>query len=403
MGNKQGGSGKATTPKGSGKADKAVKAEWQKQGSIKAPKNSSFAQPLYNAAKAEIIFVCSRDNEPSLFLKTLNLQNGKYGKKIKLECSTAINVADCVCTLNEKNQCIYLIHDNKTVMRIDLTTKAISPITTISTRTESCSRAQIHAVEDKIYLLGAEQQDEKSQDVDANLVCVAYDAYTVDEDDDDDKEEVQTNFGSLASTLTLTVGDKTTILLIGGESEHWNKDNSASVRAPHNVIWGLLLHSLNKPGLVSKKFEDGTKWCRRFLPSRLTSFGVINYRDQYLVVFGGHRYDQEQGKSAYSDRVYVLDLHDGEWYEWKQRLPRKSGYFAVYQQRKDMVHVFSYHGEHYALSMNVIVKAVESKQCTHITSWAIGGKTMVPIKTTSIKNLGPKIEDGDDSDNDDEE
>ena len=68
-----------------------------------------------------------------------------------------------------------------------------------------------------------------------------------------------------------------------------------------------------------------------------------------------------------------------------------------------MIHLFSWRGRYYTININDIVKPMDNGQVMDCSKeWIEQGKTAVPTKSFMIQNMGPKIEDSDDEDSEEQ-
>ena len=80
------------------------------------------------------------------------------------------------------------------------------------------------------------------------------------------------------------------------------------------------------------------------------------------------------------------------WFEVYLRLPLKDHFHAIYPEnnRTETIHLFSYSGKYYKIKMKDIKSKLKAGQFHELHSWTEAGKTVLPTKSKSVKNIGPK-------------
>lgn len=238
--------------------------------------------------------------------------------------------------------------------------------------------ANIHGTNQGTYLLGGRDENNECTSVDFN----------------DEKGE-QEGFGRESVTVTVGYKRKWRILVMGGLMMQEQTEGDM-VEGPTNALW-----------MLDKEAEDKSlQWERRKLSRPMCRFGAVTLRNEWLILFGGYhvkmkamRASEYQPKLEMSRQMYALRLKDGQWISLQKKLPRKAEYFAVYNEGAEVVHLYTYRGHHYTIEVKDLFEAVEEAQDT-AASWEVdksdSGKTVLPTKSKSITNMGPKLGDSDD-------
>ena len=342
----------------------------------------SFGPPIVYGN--ELLFMSSQNND--LIVKSYDLQTNEYKEKFSIPTEIAFDIEECEYTLDIQNKCIQfmLYNDDQQFMSVDLQTESISFNGLYITERDNISHIAYDQKAAQTYIVGGHNADD-SKNENNNFVYVPYDKCSF--VDKQNKEYLIKKFGDCARTVLVEKDSKNFILVMGGTTE-----SRGMINVPTDVIWKVDLGDSN----------PSTKWECKYLYRNMTDFGVINYRNEYIITFGGIRWHKKKGYIE-DDGINVLDLKKEKWIVLKRKLPKKSAYFALYLGN-DIVHLFRYNGKHYTIKIDDIISATkEAENDDRLTlSWTEQGKTTVPSKSLSIKNIGPKITD-DDSDSDDDD
>lgn len=367
--------------------------EWNEEGKIALTPGSSFGPPLLYGNY--VLFLSSKDNK--LIINNYNIKTKKYENLEEIKVEKPFNIQQCQYILDEKKKFIIFINNNQTIMTFDLKTKQF--ISTQPIITKKGQIAQIHKFNKKIYILGAEKSDddEEKKALDTTLEYIPYDAY---KKKGGHKQPEMAVYGSLSITVNAKINKKDYIFIMGGEKEMEN-DNGQRIMIPRDDIWIFDTDCAGKDGQCSVDFGIGYKWCKRYLYLSMTSFGCINYKDKYLITFGGFQYRKDKQQFSVSNIIYALDLkNEGKWYQLDKKLENKCGYFVSYRDGDKFVHLFSWDGRYYTLRIDDIVKGLENGGARELQPWSEQGKTVVPTKDKSIQNMGPSVIDSDDEEDD---
>ena len=343
----------------------------------------SFGPPIVYGN--ELLFMSSQNN--NLIVKSYDLQTNEYKEKFSIPTEIAFDIEECEYTLNIQSQCIQLMlyNDDQQFMSVDLQTESISFNGSNTTERDNTAHIAYDQKTAQTYIVGGHNADD-SKNENNNFVYVPYDKCSF--VDKQNKEYLIKKFGDCARTVLVEKDSKFFIFVMGGTTE------SRGMIVPTDVIWKVDLGDS----------DPSTKWECKYLYRKMTDFGVINYRNEYIITFGGIRWHKKKGYIE-DDGINVLDLKKEKWIVLKRRLPKKSAYFALYLGN-DIVHLFRYNGKHYTIEIDDIISATkEAENDDRLTlSWTEQGKTTVPSKSMSVKNKGPKItEDDSNSDDDDED
>ena len=163
------------------------------------------------------------------------------------------------------------------------------------------------------------------------------------------------------------------------------------INAPTDSLWMLDLEA----------HGTSEQWKKLFLHTRMSRFGSINYNNEWLFFFGGFQFSKRRKEFGDSNKVYALRLADGAWHAIQLKLQRKSCFFAVFPEGSAVVHLYTYRGHHYTLEINELTGAVNST-AVKMNMWTEQSKTVLPTKSKSITNMGPKIDDDDTDDEKDD-
>mmetsp|Transcript_46084 Transcript_46084/g.73841 ORF Transcript_46084/g.73841 Transcript_46084/m.73841 type:complete len:273 (-) Transcript_46084:169-987(-) len=257
--------------------------------------------------------------------------------------------------------------------------------------------------------MGAEQKS----DIDANFECVPYSTAQKFVSASEGYLPLIEGFGFGATAMTVSEGGLDWIYVLCGEHV---VDNDLT--APNDQMFR---YALSDDG----DDESSQRWRNSYFVQPAFMHGVINYHDLYLFSFGGLISFSKRVEPAV-DTIYVLTLDEEEckrcelekatWYELRTvRLPHKGNFHAVYtgqgKRKSKVVHLFSYQGEYLQMDMAQILKAVQTGLATgelvRRHEWNICGKTVLPTRSYSIKNMVPKgvdeEVDSDDEDGDNDE
>jgi len=170
------------------------------------------------------------------------------------------------------------------------------------------------------------------------------------------------------------------LLVMGGQTM------SEERVVPTQAIWSYDLNESN----ASKR------WKERRLRRRMSDFGVVNYQNKFLFVFGGIRWNKKKKEYVYENKIECLDLDRDKWIGLKKKLPKKSAYFAL-NVDDESIHLFCWKGEHFTVRIEDIIHAmqeVDENDEKYTLSWNELGKAVVPSKAFGVKNKGPKLPDG---------
>lgn len=351
--------------------------------------------PIINN-KNELIFLYS--SKRGLRYLTFDLINKKISKKkteIKCNDEDSFDIFNSVYTLNPKENKIHFIVNNKDIKTLNLNSNTITN-TNISITTSNNNYAIIKYIEsqNKTYIFGAENKENNEETDDYTFI--PYSTVKSVMSEGKTKDSIQC-FGQFARIITIN----NNIYILGGQKSSKDKER------PSDDIWRYDLVGNNwiEPAL--------------HLSQPFASFGCINYQNQYLITFGGIVYitrGHEQ-KCVRQGNIRVLILCDqskksglekGRWYDCgKVKVNKKENakeigngkllFHAVYDG-DDTVHLFSYSGYYYSMSVKRILNRLNSKDNNVCMAWnlaAEAGKMVTPTKAFGIVNLGPKFDSSD--------
>ena len=347
--------------------------------------------PIINPNNDELIFLYS--SKRGIRYLTLDIKNRKIKKKkteIKCDDDDSFDIFNSVYTLNPTENKIHFIVNNKSIKTLDLNSNTITS-TNLSITTSNNNHAVIKYIKSKnrIYIFGAENK-ENSND---NYEFIPYSSAKKYVTSTQTKDLIK-NFGSFSRCLNIEeIKNTPYIYIIGGQNT--SNDN----QAPNSAIWryDILQNEWVKPGL--------------HMDVALSSFGAINYQNKYLITFGGETYTHRTNEFVKLKSIQVLvlcekeknGLETGRWYECGQ-LNKAKLFQAVYiGNDDDTIHLFSYKGVYYTMSINTILNRLKSKDEQTLVTLKLAteaGKTVTPTKSKAIQNMGPKF---DSSDEDEEE
>merc|ERR1719491_382140 len=141
---------------------------------------------------------------------------------------------------------------------------------------------------------------------------------------------------------------------------------------------------------------------QRFLIFPLHSMAVINLDGKYLLTIGGERRKGGEEANAIKN-LYAMplqaDLESGMdqyyWYEVNM-MEITVECCGVLMEGDSLIHLFTRDGVHWTIHTDEIYSRLMVEHCRKKNVWREQGKDVMPTKSKSIRNMGPKG--GDESD-----
>ena len=98
-------------------------------------------------------------------------------------------------------------------------------------------------------------------------------------------------------------------------------------------------------------------------------------------------------EKEYKDRKDEL-VKKNNWYRFeKLKLPKEGYWHALYfENPQERIQLFTYFGQHYTFKMKDLFDAMNASDIRRVHSWTEEGKTTLPTKSNSFKNLGPEAD-----------
>ena len=282
----------------------------------------------------ELIFLYTKPKKKTTKYRIFNLKTLKYSESIQIECDASFDIMNTVYTLNENDGKIWFIENNKDIKTLDLNTNKITSINK-SIITTNDNYAQIVYVNKKLYILGAEDESDK----DENYTLIPYSK----------KRPTIRKFGQYARVLKVRTDGADWIYIGGGLTQDRGAD------APNAALVRFNLSGDDEKG-QNHKFCD-----RKYLHSKVYAVGIINYKDEFIISFGGEVMEETMQKQ---NKVFVLPLKDkyelvpNYWYEFRKVL-QTSNLFHVVYDGGDKIHLFSYDGKYYTISVDDIINEMK--------------------------------------------
>jgi len=353
--------------------------------------------------------------------------------KINCDDDTQIDIlpsnSKCVYTLNPLNDKIYFIVNNSKLMTLDLTTNTLSSLNKEIDDMESSKQqknlAQIAYLDGKgICVMGPDKitnnvDEEKDDDY---VHKVPYNRFRVTQQGQDETSTEKCkfeNYGEQSRVITAKMDNKNCILMMGGIKLQKAEDSNDLVEAPHDEIF--ITDGDNYLTFSNKKDDNSAIVYHTAYP--IHSFGIINYKNEYIFQFGG--IDTQRPKTAEDadkpgtrvrNDIRVLRISKGDpdkdnyeleryrWYSLEMKIPRNGPCHAIFASNNDKIELFTCFGKHYSFSPNELFdqlskgkqKKDENSNDDRLTEgwkelnpWTEAGKTVNPTKSTSIRNIGP--------------
>eukprot|EP01084_Bolivina_argentea_P062120 113588_1 len=329
-----------------------------------------------------------RDNNDIIFLSTddyktqytiYNLNTSQFTTKLKeIDCSNneTFDIKNTVYTYNQNNKQIYFIENNKNLLSLDLSNESNIEIKDLnhSIITTNDNYAVIYYMNNKVYIIG----DETSLQSNKEFVTIPY-------------SSAKKQSGIYDSRLITVLRDGITCIYILGGIKH-----IFSQSYPTNGLWTLdISNNRHQWGRdVNAIDNDSDQVMDYYTPYSHHSFGTINYKNKYIILLGGEEQIRTIGfiwfLSLFDNHKYGLEKN--HWYELHYKLPLKGYYHAVYTDNSNMeiIHLFSYDGRYYTIQMNDILSAIKQKRYNELSLWTQAGKTVLPTKSSSGDDFGPK-------------
>ena len=329
---------------------------WTENGFIGLYGGSFFAKPLLD--NDDILFISSYEDHIVIVCYDSETNENINYDEIEIKCENnddhiEFDVRYCEYTIDAINKLVYIISDTddeneKNIIKLDLKDNTATLLHTIKVKNDN--HPQIMSFKNRIYILGASSDDEKKSNED-NFVYVPY-------------SKSMNGFGSRSVCINVNKSTNNYLYLIGGEKQ------DRDIVAPHQEIQILNINEY--------------KWECKYLPQPMTSFGCINYKNIYLIIFGGYRYKKKEKQFQKSNTINVLDLESGNWFKLSLKLPEKNGFYAIYYDESDIVHLIAFEGRHYSLMILDIIEAIEMKQTTKICNWNEKQNNVRPSKSARM-------------------
>ena len=321
-----------------------------------------------------------------------------------------IDLQNCVYTFNPKDNKIYFICNNKSLMTLDLTKNSTEALDKEIT-TSSDNVAQIECSNGKIYILMAESITNNEDNDDIIAVPCSQ------EIDQKKNKPIIQKFGANARVFKVKMDQNSNddfIFMMGGRQDQNvvdKDDEKRKVSLPHDEIFiAKCDEETGECGYVQwndQKCKEGAKVYHT--PYPFDKFGVINYQNKYLFVFGGVELEVKTKKQLFCQEIRVLvltgdceyDLEYGEWYKTNIKLPKQGKknrngknynfqyYHALYDEEAEIIHLFNYYGKHWKMETNQLFTALKKAKDAHMHPWTEQGKTTIPTRSKSIENIGP--------------
>lgn len=344
---------------------------------------------------------------------------------------------NCAYTLNPENNKIYFIVNNLTIMTLDLNTNKLRSLNKqISFKSMDGklknNTAKIVYNNGKLYVLGPDDitnnNNEEKEDH-GELITVPF-SKSQEEKPRAQAKDVKyykiNEFGALTRTINARFGDKDCIFMMGGQrlkEDALLPHADIFIASASNGKWQNFTHigdEHRKKGNLSCG-NDGLQKYHTAYPTH--SFGIINYKNQYLFQFGGIEYSKsvkaERKKEAerYASceiRVFPIAPRKstGEnecerfvWYRFQSiTLPfnQKGFMHAIYAENHNKgayIELFNYFGKHISFPIALLLDAIKKGPRVNYDGisdmnrpWTEYPKTVNPTKSTSIRNLGPAMD-----------
>eukprot|EP01084_Bolivina_argentea_P038288 70797_1 len=361
---------------------------------------------------SKLIFLSTNENKTVCSIYDLN-KSEFTTRNEEIKCDNEnFNVNHTVYTINPNTNKIYFIENNKDISTLDLTNfQLISLNKSITTTNKNKAQIIYNKSKDKIFIIGGE---EKSDECDEYTI-IPYSTATKKKGEDNYMSMIK-KAGQLSRVINVKRNEKDYIYILGGQKDFSKGNESKSSIRPNDSIWTVTLtdaigghdwKSKTKVNDIRKnKKKHGKEQEYKYVVTEFHtqqpqhSFGIICYSDKYLICFGG---EEDKRKKIVSSRyIWFLPLTNDDakngiemdcWYEIYLRLPKKTHYHAVYpdNNKVNILHLFSYDGIYYTIEMKDIINKIINGECVPLHKWTEAGKTVLPTKSTSIRNVGPKI------------
>jgi len=284
---------------------------------------------------------------------------------------------------------IYFIVKNERVVTLSIDTEKIEEIGRIHTTYDNV--AALSYCNGEMYILGAEESDENAEGKAESApvpyctlvpysTCVKQSKSADAEHDGRAEVERIKAFG--AFTRVMNYGDE--IWLMGGQANVTGRDTPSD---------GWFVYDTKAKAWLT----------HRFLIYPLHTMAVINMDNKYLLTIGGERRKGDEDARTVSN-LYALALEDGleggfekhRWYEVNM-LDRPIECCGVLMEEDTLIHLFTKDGVHWTIPTPEVYSRLMVEHCKKKNVWREQGKTVLPTKSKSITNMGPKL-DSDDSD-----
>jgi len=304
--------------------------------------------------------------------------------------SDAPMIFNSVYAFHAQQKKIYFIVKNERVVTLSIETQQLEEIGRIHTTMDNV--AALSYLNGEMYILGAEEIDPENDEGKVESAPVPY--CTLVPYSTCVKQSKGDAGRSRAESIVERIkafGAFTRVMNYGHEI--WLMGGQANVEGRDTPSDNFFVYDTK-----AKEWLD-----HRFLIYPLRNMAVINMDNKYLLTFGGERRKGEEDTRAVNN-LYALALEDGlegglekhKWYECNMvDMPIEC--CGVLMEGDTLIHLFTRDGVHWTIPTHEIYSRLMVEHCKKKNVWREQGKTVLPTKSKSITNMGPKL-DSDDSD-----
>eukprot|EP01084_Bolivina_argentea_P062118 113582_1 len=345
----------------------------------------------------EIIFLSTSDHQTKYSI--YNLNTSQFTTQLKqIKCSNnTFDIKNAVYTYNPNNKKIYFIENNLDLLSLDMSNQSNIEIKNLnkSIRTTNNNYAQIYYNNNNVYVLGDESTSNPSNN---EYIPIPYSSAKRKKRANQYIEIIKKT-GMHSKVLNVCRDGIDSIYMLGGIKDFSKTPNGQPQLYPTNGIWTLdISNNTYKWNRNASRDNNNRQIIEYYTQHSQHSFGVINYKNKYIIIFGGEEHKFMSIRTV--GYIWILCLGNKDkygmkrdyWYELYYKLPLSGHYHAIYtdNNNEEMIHLFSYDGTYYTIEMNDILNGLKQRQYIELHTWMQAGKTVLPTKSKSIESIGPK-------------